>query len=449
MTRPRPTAYQWQRARQLMANTRALQQQAVALTARLATTGMSQAALAQARYDRTNFAKVPDNLANLPALIADRSTALAAREAYARMLKTMHDAPPSVAGIKFERLVVDFYKLVPAARPYLIGPMFDLSINGHYPHLDVDQSDPKRGQLVLVSSTGPLDVRLIHERLTAISDWLGASFEITASTVNTVTLTRRTPLPSVIPFNPAWLKQDHLLYGINVQTHAPLHVPLEKMTHTLIAGVPGSGKSVFLHAFLRSCLHSIDSFHHIYAVCGQGVAFERYRGLHPKLTVNNETEHLYNLAAGLQGVMRERSAQLVRDGRDKMADYILVLIDEWGAFNSPESSTKAAKEAHAAFIQHMQHLGKRGRKTGIRLVLVVQEPVERDLATGIRSTLASIVSFRLPLKNHGQELFGEITPPAVPADPRALPIGRAIFHDGATSQRTLFQVPLIEPPARR
>jgi len=408
----------------------------------IAATQIAAEARQRARDEVTNFTLNPDRLADAIPLArrADRDLGQFAANRYHHLLQDL--ISPALGGPPRR---IDFHALAPAARPYLLAPFLGLVVAGVYPRLCFARSNPPH-TLTYVVTSGAADPNLFRQHLGRISGWLGANYQLADHTATTVTLVKRPELPAEITMNDAWLKAGHLFLGLDVATQQPFHLPLAGMTHLLVAGTPGTGKSVFLHAFLKSCLHSIGQFEHIYAVCGQGVAFERYRGLHPKLTVDNEPEHLFALAEKLQTTMKERTARLVAERRDKMAEYILLLVDEWGAFNNPESTGKAAKEAHAAFIQNLMHLAKRGRKVGIRIALVIQEPVDRDISPGIRSALQSVVSFRLPLAVHAQALFGEITPPAVPADPRTLPIGRCIFHDGTRSTRTLLHVPLVAPP---
>jgi FtsK/SpoIIIE family len=402
---------------------------------------------ANARADAVNFVGIPNNLAM--AIPRYRRTDAATKQhimfAYERLLTEMQES--FGPGTKPRR--IDHNALTVEARPYLLGDFVKLDVAGILPRLCFERSNPAAGILTYIVSGGFADPAPWKAALPQIAAYLGAAYRLTASTATTITLTRSPELAKLIPLNPAWLVKGNLLLGIDVDTQRAVQLPLDKMTHTLISGTPGMGKSVFLHLLLNSCLHSIDQFEHVYAICGQGIAFERYRGLHPKLTVNNDPEHFYELAERLQTTMRDRTARLVADKRDKMGNYILVLVDEWGAFNNPEGTDKAAKEAHAAFLRNITNIGKRGRKNGLRLMFVVQEPVDRDLASGVRSSLSSILSFRLPLAAHGQSLFGEITPPAVPADVRTLPVGRAIFHSGITGTRTLVQIPVTEPPRGR
>lgn len=403
---------------------------------------------ARARADAVNFVSFPDNLAHaIPRYRrTDTTTRQHIKAAYERLLLEIQESP--APGIKPRK--IDHNALAAAARPYLLGDFVKgLDVAGVLPRLCLDTSDLGAGVLTYIVPGGFASPDPWKRALPQIAAYLGATYRLTGTTATTITLMRSPTLPNEIPLNRAWLTPGHILLGIDVDTHRPAQLAVADMTHTLIAGTPGMGKSVFLNLFLTSCLHSIGEFEHIYAICGQGIAFEKYRGLHPKLTVNNEPEHFYDLAERLQTTMRERTARLIAEKRDKMGEYILVLVDEWGAFNNPESTERHDKDAHAAFIKNLRHLGMRGRKTGIRLVLVVQEPSERDLSPGIRAALSSILSFRLPLATHGQNLFGEITPPAVPADVRTLPRGRAIFHNGITGTRTYLHIPVTPPPGGR
>ena len=356
-------------------------------------------AASDAFRDRINISKHPERLAGL-AELAQRNGPNHRRwitDTYESFLVDMYDPPtPLEPGFPKPRpRQVDFAALPVAARSYLLGPYAGIHPGNRYARLCLERSQPARGTLVIIQTGGPIDVDLWKSKLPAISAWLGDRWTVTAHDSTSITLTRAPELPKAIPMNNAWLQKGQILLGIDVDTQRPVHLPLDNMTHTLIAGTPGMGKSVFLHLLLKSCLHSIDQFEHIYAICGQGIAFEKYRDLHPKLTVNNEPEHFYELAERLQHTMRERTARLIAEKRDKMGEYILVLVDEYGSFNNPEGTDKAAKEAHATFLKFITNVGKRGRKNGLRLMFVVQEPVDRDLATGVRSSLSSILSFRL------------------------------------------------------
>lgn len=438
------TSSTYAKARALVATNDAKRRQIENLKALVEAARVMDYATQTQRIDATLFRLRPERLAGAVALYrrTDSATRTEMLKRYHELLSEMLESP--FPGIKPHK--VDFAALPLEARPYLLAPFLDLVV-GTYPRLDFDQSNPPH-TLTYTHTGGPADVAMWKPLMPKVSAWLGATYHIAASTATTITLVCRPDLPREIPMNPAWLVPGHLFLGIDVATHRPYHVPLADMTHTLLTGTTGSGKSVFLHTLLASCLTSANQFAHIHAVCGQGgVAFDRYRGLHPKLTTWSEPADLYRLAAELVAVMKERNARLVASRQDKMADYILLLIDEFGAFNQPEGTDKPSKEAHGAFQQNMIHLGKRGRKVGIRICVTVQEPVERDLATGIRSVLPSVVCFRLPLAAHASAVFGELS--HLPADPRTLPTGRALYQNGNTGQLALVQVPLIQPPRGR
>lgn len=394
-----------------------------------------------ARWARTAFAAKPELLAGSVALHArtDPETRRMIEGRYLDLLRNMHEAP--APGIKPYR--VDFDALPPEARPYLLAPYLGLVVGNSFPRLCLKRSAPERGRLTFVVSGGPVDLTDWRPHLSAVDAWLGGNWTIENHTATTVSLIRRDPLPDIIPFDPAMLKAGHLFLGIDVETRKPFHVPLSEMTHTLVCGTTGMGKSNGLHVLVRSLLHNIDHFTAVHLVCGKGgVAFRRYTGIHPKVKTYSEPEELWQLTQELVAEMKTRNARMAREGRENTHDgFIALVIDEFGAFNTSDTADrKSAKyKAHEAFMANMMHLGKRGRSTGIRLVLTVQEPTERDISTGIKSVLPTVMAYRLPMVQHATSVFGELQ--GLPMDPRLLPIATVLHRSPNLPEPLPLKVP--------
>ncbi|MCB1428739.1 MAG: hypothetical protein KDJ66_06385, partial [Nitratireductor sp.] len=236
-----------------------------------------------------NFCDNPDRLAHLIARIrhADPSFLGIAESSYHHLLLEMRERFDAGKPLR-----VDFHTLHPDARPYLLAPFLDLVIGGRFPRLCLTTSDPDRGRLSYIAAHGALDRNHLHQRLPDINAWLGGSWRIASTDATSFVLERMKPLPATLHFDPAWLRKGALLLGINTETREPAFQPFDHMTHLLIAGTPGMGKSSFLHLLMHSCLNSAEQFDRIIAVCGQGIAFESYRGLHPKLHIASEPEEL-------------------------------------------------------------------------------------------------------------------------------------------------------------
>lgn len=410
------------------------------------------------RNERVDFQRYPERLAGAAEHFhrTDPNTAQNIELRYRWMLEAMHDGTLALESMaRLQPMKVDFMALPLAARPYLIAPFIKYAVGGVYPRLDLAQSYPARGHLVLVATHGPLDVAVIRKALPAISEWLTGpnasdSFEVTAHAVNAVTLTRRAALPDNIPFTRAQLRAGHLYVGINTVTHHPHHVVLADMPHLLIAGTTGMGKSNGLHVLLRSLLANIAAFEAVHLVSGSGgVAFNRYHGLHPKVRTYSTPEEVADLTTRLVATMRARESILAARHADKVTTgFIALVIDEYARFNTPDDPDKKS-DAHKAttiFLANMLRLGKLGRKTGIRLILSVQNPIEPDVPAHMRAVLPNLMSYRLPLIAHVNALWGSTE--GLPVDVRTLQRGRALFRDGLTGELVCVQMPVMSQPAK-
>lgn len=406
---------------------------------------MAQAAVdaaAKARSDATNFTAQPDNLANLWRLLRQPDAALrrAATTGYRHLLADM--LHPPLGGPPRQ---VDFHALTAEARPFLLAPFLKYIVNGTFPYLDTTASDPARGLLTYVVTSGAASAAELRQLLPTASAWLGDHWTLDAATATTFTLKRQTPLPAVIPFDPGCIRPGFLFLGLDVATHAPVYAPFADVSHMLITGTVGMGKSVAHASIALSLLASMNANDRVYAVDPGGVAFHRYAGRDAKFTVHSKPEDLWTIAANLVAIMERREAELAPAGKEKLTSgYHWLVIDEFPAYGTPDSADKATKERHQAFLGHIMALARRGRKSAIRLVFTVQEPTDRDISTGLRSVLPGILAFRTPVQAHATNLFGELT--GLPADPRMLTRGQALYRDGASGEITHVQFPLITAP---
>lgn len=441
-----PTKDQLAAAGTLIAGIERLERRKAQLLALAETSKRAASAATSRRYERAVFWARPERLAGTAELYkrTDETTRRVIRAEYDRCLKLIKDGNDNL-----KPLDIDYAALPTQARPYLLAPYLGLVVGRGYPALDLTSSNHAAGRLVYVCSGGPADPQAWRSHLPAIDAWLGDHWELTTSTATTITLERRTPLPAMIPFEARQLKPGHLFVGIDVATRQPYHVPLAELAHTLVPGTTGMGKSVALDSLLRSLLASPASIEHIYAVDPAGIAFRKYRGVSPKLTTLSKPEDLWAVTARLVETMKARETELEATGRAKFIDRLIFLIvDEFPAYATPDTTDKKSEEwkAHQAFIGHVMALGRRARKAGIKLIFVVQEPTERDISTGVRSVLPGVLSFRLPMLAHATAIFGELE--SLPADPRTLPRGRAIYRDGTSGETVNVQFPVFpaSPP---
>ncbi len=318
-----------------------------------------------------------------------------------------------------------------------------------FPTLIYDRSDFQQHQYVYRHFAGPANLSEWRQQLGSIRAFLGDAFEWTVSQDDAthVRLHRHTPLPRRLAFEPSNFKPGNLFVGVDTISREPLQVPLEELTHVLLCGASGTGKSNALHVICQSVFANLDLFEQVYLVDGkEGVAFNRYRDTDPgKVKIIWEQSAFAALIDSLGATMDARNHAQRDAGVDNATEgFIAVIIDELAAFIEPPSNP-ADRAAHKALLVGLQKLARRGRSVGIRLIVTVQDPTEENLPTTVRSQLQSVLAFRLAIPQHVSAVFGDQA--ELPVKVRDLPVGRAIYQNKATGTTAVVQLPVIGRPS--
>lgn len=438
------TSAQRQRLHQLIAERITLRQQHSALARAADHKEAANKRLSDIQSERLDFRFNPERLAGLAELARRNSpdTAQWISRRYGFFLENMID--PLIPGGRPHK--VDFHALPLAARPYLLGPFLGLVVGGRFPQLCLQRSQFAQGHLTYICTSGPADPAQWAPLLPKVNAWLGGSWTITATTASSITLTHRQPLPAIIPFQPHFLQKGALFLGIDTATYRVVHLPFADMTSgTFIAGVSGSGKSQAVHLLLRSIFANLDQFTAVFLCDGKdGVAFQRYANRHPKVKVLWEDHDLWALTSTLVTEMGRRNAEQRRLGIDNTSsNFIALVIDEMATYTAKPSADPKHPDnkRHIQFIDDLSRLARRGRSTGLRMIITAQEPVAEQIPTTVRNNCQTIVSFKLSIDAHATALFGQLD--RLPADPRELPRGRALIKHGMTSTHQAVQFPLL------
>lgn len=353
-------------------------------------------------------------------------------------------------GTSRDPLRVDFARMPVGVRPYLLAPFLGHRINDMHPALCFERSDLPRGVLTYVSTGGPADVAFWKRSLPTIGAWLGGHWLLKTHAIDSVTLARGTPIPPSIPFTHHILAQNALFLGVDPDSGQPVQLPFAEMTSgTFIPGASGTGKSNCQHILIQSLLANLDHFTAVYLVDGKdGVAFNRYRDAAPgKVKVLWSETDLWSLCTELVATMRARNAaQRERNVDNATGDFIALVIDELPTFTQrPSSDAKHPdNKRHAQFIDELAMLARRGRSTGLRLILTAQEPVVDQIPASVRSNCLTTIAFKLPIDAHAIAVFGQLE--GLPADPRQLQRGRALLKNGMTGDIRQIQFPVIGRP---
>lgn len=342
---------------------------------------------------------------------------------------------------------LDFDAIPREARPALLGAYLGIHQRNRLAELDLEQSRPSEGRIVMLQTGGPVNIEEWRAHLPAANAWLtagtkGVTWTITQHTASRVELTRQPELPAMIPYDRHHLKTGALFVGIDTLTRKPAYIPFADLTAgTYIPGASGSGKTSALHVLLRSIFANLDLFAQVYLVDGKdGVALARYANLHPKVRVLYDEPDVWQLAADLSQLMRDRNVQQRAAGIDKATrDLIAVVVDELPTFVVKPPGD--AKKDHAAFLDNLNRLAMRGRSAGIKMFFITQSPVAEQIPVTLRVNCATTIAFRVPEVAHATALFGTLTPEN---DPRKLPTGQARVLLGDTGKLITVQFPFAE-----
>lgn len=180
---------------------------------------------------------------------------------------------------------------------------------------------------------------------------------------------------------------------------------LADMTHLLIAGSTGSGKSVFIHNIVLSLIYkSSPEDVKLIMIDPKRVEFNRYNGLPhlvtPEVVMGSqkaisalkwcvkEMDRRYELMskAGFNNIKPYNKSELVKAGQFEKFPYIVIIVDELAEI------MQANKKEAEACIQRITQLA---RACGMHMVLATQRP-SVDIITGvIKNNIPSRVAFSL------------------------------------------------------
>lgn len=380
----------------------------------------------QAEEQRVNDVRNEVNFLNDPAKLTDVMTRYKTGDKtrqddikafYARAADYHRDAVSKIdfAGLPFDGKVM----FLPAYLGLLVGK--------DYPRLDLGRSDPGAGVYVFISHYGPADAVPWREAMPLIKRYLGGNWAATELDGTSMKLWRIPDLADPLLFDPSLLRTGELLFGADRATGQPYYTPFSKLTHLLVTGQPGKGKSIWTNTALGSLLWNLPLIERITLVDLKMVELNRYAGLHPKIELITEYGDLFPLVEKLTADMRDRFLALKARGEVAMTkDAHFVIIEEFGSILNQEPIDKAGKDKHKAMLASISRIGQLGRAANIKLIITSQRPTGDNLDTNLKANLPSTMSFAMSSPQNVQAMFNGET---LPADVTTLPRGDFVYRD--------------------
>lgn len=230
------------------------------------------------------------------------------------------------------------------------------------------------------------------------------------------------------------LRDGFLYFGDkHLENGAPHWVPIKKLTHFLVSGMSGSGKSYFLHQILEGVAYNEKHFDDVYLIdLKGGVELWRYHGTANGLFhVIFKYDEVAAAVEGLNTLMDERlDSMRARGLRDWDGNKVLVVIDEFAELSFEMPEDKEAKAQKQKMLAGLSRLSSKARAAGIVIWAQLQKGTTDVMDSGFRNNLQSEVMFCQKTKLQAATVFGAVD--SLSVDPTRLQAGEFVMLDANT-----------------
>ena len=204
-----------------------------------------------------------------------------------------------------------------------------------------------------------------------------------------------------------------MLIGVDTETGEPARIALKEKSGFILAGKPGSGKTVLLNQLVRALMTRSEV-----------VAFDGKK---------DDPERVEFLRETMKKRLEEGIDFWNIDTKDRPKLLILVL-DEAQTWFAPASSSKQDKAAAAEREALVRDLVQRGRSAGVLVVLATQRMTADTVPSGIRDLCGVKMVGRVTRPEDSQLVLG-VRPGEGEPDPLRAKPGQFVVDDEAHPMR--------------
>lgn len=258
-------------------------------------------------------------------------------------------------------------------------------------------------------------------------------------------------LPISFNFDKSKLKENEVYFGIN-EDEKDIFVKLSNLTHLLISGTSGSGKSVFINLFLVNLFYNLNKINSIFLIDFKGgLTFSKFAKVSSKIRVAEDIEELYEIIKELDKINSERMKYLKDNELEKYEeDPIFFIFDEFADFmdRKPDKKEKELLEKWETINTLINSLGQIGRSQNIKLIIITQRPSSEVISTKLRSNLQSRIMLKVKDSETIRMILGDSEfIEELDINPKMFNYGRMIFlEDSSKGTVTHYlQAPFIKP----
>lgn len=238
---------------------------------------------------------------------------------------------------------------------------------------------------------------------------------------------------------PKDLKNDHFVIGQS--KFGVLTQDIADLPHMMIAGMTGSGKSVFFKQVLLSLLKSTPKLKMYLIDLKQGLEMTDFRDA-PNVEIVKDIKSAVKVLSDVKVEMEKRLSYLgdvdrktIIPEKDNMP-RIIVGIDECSVLYMKKNKGSHEYDLHIRATEITDDIAKLSRAAGIHLILATQKVTKETINTSIQDNIAGKVCFKMSGNSASVLVLGNKRAEELPKIK-----GRAIWHLG--QDYIEFQAPFV------
>ncbi len=298
--------------------------------------------------------------------------------------------------------------------------------------------------LVFDCHKGFPDLAPWNKSIEFIGDYLGGVYSVSISGIDKISLKKSVVLPDVIEYRKEYNLDGRIMFGYNCETGLSHTVNLSDMSHLLVMGISGTGKSVFLNQIMQGLLYNLKYIDALYMVdLKGGVELFPYLQYDERIEVVYRYEYLLPLVNKLVKDIHERLEYMREHGlKSWKGGLVFFIVDEYAQIQLYKPITKEQKQEHAQLLSGLNVVSMLGRAAGVRIIAQLQKGTTGVMDSSFRNNLQSQACFRVANNITAAGMFGSTED--LPIQPTNLKKGRFFFFDDSIGKTVYLQGCLIK-----